>query len=132
MMTGRTPDHRKGGRPRKTETDRRGEQLRVRVRPDELAAIEQRASAINLPLSEFVREQAITGAIHVRRFNTLSAIDRHDLARIGSNLNQIARACNATGDTTRARNIEAYLEELRRFMSRLDTIGQVSDELGEG
>lgn len=131
MTTGKTPDHRKGGRPRKTETDRRGEQLRVRVRPDELAAIEQRAAACNMPLSDFIREQALSGAVRIRQFNTLSAIDRHDLARIGSNLNQIARACNATGDTTRARNIEAYLEELRQFLSRLDTIGKAPDELGE-
>jgi len=40
---------------------------------------------------EFVREQALSGTIVVRAFRTLSAIDRHDLARIGSNLNQIAR-----------------------------------------
>jgi uncharacterized protein (DUF1778 family) len=132
MTTGRTPDHRKGGRPRKTETDRRGEHLRVRVRPDELAAIEQRAAACNMALSDFVREQALSGAVLVRQFNTLSAVDRHDLARIGSNLNQIARACNATGDTARARNIHAHLEELRRFMDRLDADRQASNELGEG
>lgn len=131
-MTHDTPPFRKGGRPRKTETDRRGEQLSVRVRPDELATIEQRAAACNLPLSDFIREQAISGTVHVRRFNTLSAIDRHDLARIGSNLNQIARICNATGDTARARNIEVHLEELRRFLDRLDNIGQAPDELGEG
>ena len=44
----------------------------------------------NRPLSDFIREQALTGAILVRAFRALSAIDRHDLARIGSNLNQIA------------------------------------------
>jgi hypothetical protein len=52
--------------------------------------------------------------------------------RIGSNLNQIARACNATGDTFRARNIEATLDELRGLLRRMDTPGQSSDELGEG
>ena len=62
----------------------------------------------------------------------MSAIDRHDLARIGSNLNQIARACNATGETFRARNIEAILDELRRLLKRIDAPGQASDELGEG
>ena len=62
----------------------------------------------------------------------MSAIDRHDLARIGSNLNQIARLCNMTGDTYRARNIESLLDELRRLLARLDAIGRGSDELGEG
>jgi Bacterial mobilisation protein (MobC) len=62
----------------------------------------------------------------------LSAIDWHDLARIGSNLNQIARACNTTGDTFRACNIEATLDELRSLLRRIDAPGQASDELGEG
>jgi hypothetical protein len=53
----------------------------------------------------------------------LSAIDRHDLARIGSNLNQIARICNTTGDTGRARTIEATLEELRGLLRRIDAPG---------
>ena len=74
----------------------------------------------------------LSGTIVVRRSHTLSAIDRHDLARIGSILNQIARACNATGDTFRARNIEATLDELRSLLRRMDTPGQSSDELGEG
>lgn len=132
-MTGsNTPADDKRGRPRKTNADRRSEHIRIRVRPDERAVIEQRAASTNLPLSEFVREQAISGRVLVRQFNTLSAVDRHALARLGSNLNQIARACNATGDTTRARNIEAYLEELRRFIDRLDNASGASDELGQG
>ena len=100
--------------------------------PDEMAIIEGRAAENNIPLSDFVREQALSGAILVRKSRTLSAIDRHDLARIGSNLNQIARACNATGDTFRARHIESILDELRRLLRRIDAPGQAPDELGEG
>jgi Bacterial mobilisation protein (MobC) len=131
-MRHETPDFRKGGRPRKLDLDKRTKLIAARVRPDELAAIEGRAAAANLPLSEFVREQALSGSIVVRAFRTLSAIDRHDLARIGSNLNQIARICNTTGDTYRARNIEVLLVELRALLARLDAIGHSSDELGEG
>ena len=131
-MGNETPDFRKGGRPRKLDLDRRTKLIAARVRPDELAAIEGRAAASNLPLSEFVREQALSGAILVRTFRTLSAIDRHDLARIGSNLNQIARICNTTGDAYRARNIEVLLGELRALLARLDAIGHGSDELGQG
>ena len=131
-MGNESPDFRKGGRPRKLDLDRRTKLIAARVRPDELAAIEGRAAASNLPLSEFVREQALSGAILVRTFRTLSAIDRHDLARIGSNLNQIARICNTTGDSYRAQNIEMLLVELRRLIARLDAIGRGTDELGEG
>jgi len=84
-------------------------------------------SAVRLP-----PEQALSGTILVRRSRALSAIDRHDLARIGSNLNQIARACNTTGDTFRARNIEATLDELRSLLRRTDGPRQASDELREG
>jgi hypothetical protein len=131
-MTRRTPPFRRGGRPRKTDSEKRKLLISARVRQDELATIEGRAAENNIPLSDFLREQALSGTILVRRSRTLSAIDRHDLARIGSNLNQIARACNTTGDTFRARNIEATLDELRNLLRRIDAPGQASDELGEG
>ncbi|MFA5947820.1 MAG: MobC family plasmid mobilization relaxosome protein [Candidatus Gracilibacteria bacterium] len=131
-MTNKTPVFRKGGRPRKSSLDKRSELIAARVRPDELAMIEARAAETNRPLSDFVRELALSGAILVRRSRSLSAIDRHDLARIGSNLNQIARACNATGETRRARNIEALLDELREVLDRLSAGGPSADELGEG
>lgn len=131
-MTRRTPPFRRGGRPRKTDSEKRKLLISARARQDELAAIEGRAAEHNIPLSDFLREQALSGAILVRRSRNLSAIDRHDLARIGSNLNQIARACNATGDTFRARNIQATLDELRSLLRRIDAPVQASDELGEG
>jgi hypothetical protein len=131
-MTRRTPPFRRGGRPRITDTEKRKLLISARVRQDELATIEGRAAENNIPLSDFIRQQALSGAILVRRSRRLSAIDRHDLARIGSNLNQIARACNTTGDAFRARNIEVILAELRNLLRRIDAPGQVSDELGEG
>lgn len=91
VMTHDTPVFRRGGRPRKSNHEKRGVLISARVRPDELSAIEERAAASNRMLSDFIREQALTGKVLVKAFNALSAIDRHDLARIGSNLNQIAR-----------------------------------------
>ena len=128
-MATTTPAFRKGGRPRKDGTEKRGKWLRARVRPDELALVQERAASTNRIVSDYLRELALYGRIVVQQFHALSAIDRHDLARIGSNLNQIARACNATGETERAHNIEAHLAELRTV---LDRIGGPSDELGQG
>ncbi len=129
-MTNTTPHFRKGGRPRKADTDKRGMIISARVRPDELAAIEGRAAATNRLVSDFVREQALTGSVLVRQFREVSAVDRHDLARIGSNLNQIARAFNTSGDTFRAQNIEAVLDELRGVLRRLEAFGEPGHELG--
>jgi uncharacterized protein (DUF1778 family) len=130
-MKNNTPGFRKGGRPRKSDQDGRKLLIAARVRPDERAAIEGRAAAANRQLSDFLREVALSGTILVRQFRTLSAIDRHDLARIGSNLNQIARVCNTTGDTFRARNIETVLDQLRTVLDRISAAA-ASHELGEG
>ncbi len=131
-MTHKTPVFRKGGRPKKSDLDKRALLISARVRPDEFAAIEARAASSNYgSLSDFIRDQALTGRVLVRQFNTLSAIDRHDLARIGSNLNQMARAFNTTGDVYRARNIESLLEELRALLHRLTPDTAADHELGE-
>jgi hypothetical protein len=75
-----TPRYRRGGRPRKTDSEKRRLLIAARVRPDELAIIEGRAAEANFPLSDFLREQALTGAIIVRRSRRLSPIDRHAAA----------------------------------------------------
>lgn len=137
MMANQTHSLGRGGRPRKPELERRALQINARVSPDEMAAIEQRAAGANRMLSEFIRELALSGKIAVRQFHALSAIDRHDLARIGNNLNQIARVLNQTGDSARARNIDLLLVELRALLARLDDLGDgsagaVKDGAGDG
>lgn len=131
-MTDEKSGFRKGGRPKKSDTDKRTLLIAARVRPDELAIIEGRAAETNRPLSDFIRDQALTGSVLVRAFRTFSAVDRNDLARIGSNLNQIARACNTSGDTYRARRIEDLLDQLRAVLERLETSGNEPNELGKG
>ena len=112
--------------------DKRGKQLRARCRPDEHALVEQRAASVNRDVSDYLRELGKYGRIVVRQFQTISPADRHDLARIGSTLNQIARICNQTGDSMHARNIETVLGELRRLLYRFETIAGPGDELGQG
>ena len=131
MATPETPAFRRGGRPPLDPLERRGSPLPVRFRAGELAAVEQRAAEANCPVATFIREQALKGRIVVRQYQTFADIDRHDLARIGSNLNQIARVLNQTGETTKARHIEAVLDELRALLARLEGIGGRPDELGE-
>jgi uncharacterized protein (DUF1778 family) len=131
MTAAETPAFRKGGRPRKDPMTLRAEFVRARVSAEEYALIEQRAAEANATLSDYARNQLLHGRVVVRQCQTFAAIDRQDLARIGSNLNQIARICNQTGDSVRARNIECVLDDLRTLLIRLHAVGR-PNELGQG
>jgi hypothetical protein len=74
----------------------------------------------------------MSGEVVVRQFNALSAVDRHALARIGANLNQLARAFNTTGDLSRAREIKAVLDELHRLLDSIEAVVWRPDELRQG
>jgi Bacterial mobilisation protein (MobC) len=109
-----------GGRPRKDSPSLRSEWLHTRVRPDELHRIEQLArEADSRSVSEYVRETALTAQIVVKRYRRVEPMLLHELSQIGNNLNQIARICNTTGESRRARYIETYLDELRPVLKRL-------------
>ena len=108
-----------GGRPRKTAVSLRDQWLRARVRLDELHRIEQLARDAGKTLSDYVRDTALTARIVIKRHRTVEPVLLHELSRIGNNLNQIARICNTTGESRRARHIEDYLDELRPMLKRL-------------
>lgn len=107
------------GRPRKDTTALRDQWLRARVRTDELHRVEQLARDANKTTADYIREAALTAQIVIKRYRRVEPVLLHDLSRIGNNLNQIARICNTTGDSRRARNIELYLDELRPLLERL-------------
>jgi len=107
------------GRPRKTAVSLRDQWLRARVRLDELHRIEQLARDAGKTLSDYVRDTALTARIVIKRHRTVEPVLLHELSRIGNNLNQIARICNTTGESRRARHIEDYLDELRPMLKRL-------------
>lgn len=84
-------------RPTKTDTDSRGEIVTFRLRPDELAAVDDRARRAGLRRSDYLRRMALRGRITVRPtarpdFELVAAINR-----IGVNLNQMTRTANQTG-----------------------------------
>jgi len=108
------------GRPRKDTRTLRSEWLRARVTADELHRVEQLARDAGKTASDFVRDAALTGAIHIKRYRAPDPNIISQLQRIGNNLNQIARICNTTGDDRRARFIELHIaEELRPVLKRL-------------
>ncbi len=115
-----TPKNRPpGGRPRKASVNLRDQWLRARVRTDELHRVEQLARDANKSVSDYIRDTALTAKIVIRRYRRIEPVVLNELSRIGNNLNQIARICNTTGESRRARNIEIYLDELRPVLKRL-------------
>ena len=84
-------------RPRKKDTDSRGEIVTFRLRPDELSKLDARAEKAGLRRSDYLRKMALSGRITVRPsarpdFKLVAALNR-----IGVNLNQLTRTANASG-----------------------------------
>ena len=78
---------------------RRDARLTVRVTPEERARMVSRARAAGLTASELVRRRCLSGPSGPRIVVDASELRavHAELRRVGSNLNQIARALNAGG-----------------------------------
>jgi len=94
--------------------------LEVRLYPDEKAAIQNKARAATTTASELVRQSLL-------RVQTWTAKDRHtykrrtlEIARIGSNLNQIARWCNIHKSTAEAVEVIAHLQVISQELEKLN------------
>ena len=95
-------------RPRMNNDDQRNCWLKARASSAERAAIKSRAAASGLSLSEYLRQQAIHGAI-IQKTPLADRELTRSLAAIGNNLNQIARKANMTGELRG--DLEARLHE---------------------
>ncbi|QQA45109.1 plasmid mobilization protein [Pelagovum pacificum] len=80
-------------RPKKDPTERRTEQVNIRLSPAELSLLQQKADAGGLSLTAFVRAAAERKPVRVAATSDDFEL-RQELRRIGVNLNQIAKALN--------------------------------------
>lgn len=85
-------------RPQKAPEERRSEQVNVGLSPVELARVRDRASKLDTTVTDFVRSAALNKPLRVEESTAVDFETRHELRRIGSNLNQIARVLNAGGN----------------------------------
>lgn len=83
----------------------------VRMSPDELQAVAQRAHDCGKCLSTYMRTVAL-GSIPRARPRRIEQEAVYQLARIGNNLNQLAKVANATGQIRQVRSLEQALKEL--------------------
>ena len=84
--------------------------LKFRVTAEEKAAFEFAAAEAGLSLSDFVRQRLLSA--RVRQTSGEREVVRH-LARIGSNLNQLARWANTHKGHAEALEVILCLDQLR-------------------
>ena len=107
----------------------------VRLSTSERASLKAAAEHVGASLAKFIAQAALTAAQDVNRV-AANLLDlrgivreliaaRTDLARIGNNINQIARAFNSGGDPAGA---EAALADVRRAAARLEAAAQTLAE----
>ncbi len=109
-----------GGRPRKDTVKLRDQWLKARVTTDEKHRAEQLMRDAGKTESDFVRDAVLNGRIEIKQYQEADPDIANQLSRIGNNLNQIARVCNATGNDRRATFIETHIEdELRPILELL-------------
>ncbi|OJU68045.1 MAG: hypothetical protein BGO05_16585 [Rhizobiales bacterium 63-7] len=112
-------------RPTKSPADKRTERLPyARLTVAERVTVEAMANAAGLSVSEFARRAVLGQRIAPPKARGGVPVGLlSDLARIGNNLNQIARRANASG------NVPAHLPEVLDLLrDRLDRLAGEVDE----
>ena len=83
----------------------------VRMSPEELRAVAQRAHDCGKCLSTYMRRVAL-GSIPRARPRRIEQEAVYQLGKIGNNLNQLTRVANARGQIRQVQRLEQVLEEL--------------------
>ena len=108
--------------------DRRTGQLNLRVSPAELTAWRARAQAAGVPLSDLLRQ----AMARTRTWTTAAAEFERErtrqIARIGNNLNQIARWANTNAAPIDAVEIIANLVYISHTLDKLARVGGEADD----
>jgi hypothetical protein len=90
---------------------------RTRCTAGELAAVQERAAAAGLTESAYLRQIATTGRVIVRQSKADAALVSQ-LQRIGTNINQMARAMHQTGGAVPPA-LPATLDVLETLLDKL-------------
>lgn len=93
--------------------------MKFRVTLTEAAHIQARASQASMTLSDFMREAASGAPVRRARDPALDAPTLHRLALLGSNMNQIARVLNTTGETERVADLDGLVAGVRDLLATI-------------
>lgn len=110
---------RRGGRPKKSESERRRHKYLVSVNDAEREAIESAAEAAGLAPSAYLREAGVGGGSGSRIERRAGEVIYHRLSRVGVRLQALARHANGDGQTDDAEELEALVREVVELRSKL-------------
>ena len=96
----------------------RDQVLRVRVSPAERSDLEAKAEECDRPLSTYLREVGLGYRPRARPHRAERHLAYH-LGRIGNNLNQLARAANATRRVELSSRLDQVLRQLVEALEQL-------------
>ncbi len=108
--------------------DRRTGQLHLRVSPAEVAVWRAKAEAAGVPLSDLLRQAMArtrtwtAAAAEVERERT------RQVARIGNNLNQVARWANTHASGFEAVDVIVHLVDIARAVRTVALVGGEADD----
>ena len=123
---GRVQERKRPARRRSRQDKQRGKRQTFRASEIEAAEIDAAAEAKGISKARFIA-QAVHAELHGRpRFDQDEALDRLDaarvqLARVGNNLNQIAKTLNSGGD---ASHLQRTLDDVRQAATTVKTTAQ--------
>lgn len=107
---------------RKDAADGRVKRIDIRVTPEELARIDERAGKAGLSRSDFIRNAAMTGRVAVKQARHPNFQLIHELNKIGVNLNQVVHAAHIRGKLPQS--LPVLCEEIERLVM------QAAEEVG--
>jgi hypothetical protein len=107
--------------------ERRTAKVTVQLAPSERQRLEEAASSLGSPLSEYVRELCLRRQLKMTVVagttrNPVAKLLADELRAIGINLNQLAKVANQTGEIRREAELDRTLEELKVAMARAITL----------
>ena len=106
------------GRRKMLDSERRRHQVNVSLRDDELAELHRRAELARMPVADYIRRRALSDRLRVVPPRRLGVEEFREVARLASNVNQIARALNSGRGYVRP-GIDLELELLRELLAGL-------------
>ena len=108
--------------------DRRTVRVHARVSPAELAEWRAKSAAAGVPLSDLLRQ----AMARTRTWTAAAADGEHErtrqVARIGNNLNQVARWANTNASGFEAVEVIVHLVDIARTLAAVARVGGEVDD----
>ena len=98
-------------RPRKSPELLRTQQLNISLSPVEHTRLADRANKANMTLTDFTRAAALNRSVKVYESTAPDFMTRHELRRIGNNINQVVHLMHI-GKVASAHDLIPHLDKL--------------------